>query len=378
MIDLDSGLREMFRARAADVTAVPAALYEFEATVPAGPRRTTVAGYLPARGARRRAYRSWLPVLAAAAAVAAVTVGIVVGVHLTRSHPPARPTPTIHTTPVPRPSPHAVRRVSLDWFGMKKLPGYALHMWQSAPGYRVLAVRRIGDPQQQIGCNGCESASDFIYVLDEGRFAAAQRVTGTWHHVSVSGRPGYVGTLREYGGGRYVVPTLAWQYRSGAWVLVQGVTHLGGLTHTLLTLAGAVEPTTSVPIRVPFTLGYVPALPIIGITDDRAEGNTLQVSFGSGSVTGATRSLDFTLWRNWPGVVHRSAATRRTIGGLTGYYADGVADVPVPGGVVEFGLTHGAGTTTGDLRDMQRIMAAIRWPNGDGSTPWPAAARAIP
>ena len=47
------------------------------------------------------------------------------------------------------------------------------------------AVRITDDPDQPIGCNGCESASDYVTVYAPGRFDAAAK--GVLVEVTVSG-----------------------------------------------------------------------------------------------------------------------------------------------------------------------------------------------
>jgi hypothetical protein len=309
-----------------------------------------------------------------------VTAGVVIGIRASHSNAPAKPSPTVHTTPAPAPSPHAARRVSLAWFGFKPLPGYTLHVRWAEPGYRAIAVRKSDDPDTPYDCNGCENASAYVRVFDRGVFSPNRYGVPGWQRVSVAGTTGYLGSMTFYGERPgHILRTLVWQFRPDRWAMIQAVTDLGGTTQNLLTVARAVEPTRSVPVRLPFTLGYVPALPITGVTDDRSEGYAFTISFGHTSNTSySARSLDITLWPSGGGDVKHTAANRRSIGGVVGWYAKAVADVPIPSGVVEFGLTHSFATTSADVRDMQRIMQAIHWANGDGSTPWPTAKQAIP
>jgi hypothetical protein len=313
----------------------------------------------------------------------AIAVSVATGGRAGRTHQPVHPSPTItKVTPSPSPTAHAERQVSLNWFGMKTLPGWAVHLRESEPGYRVFAVHRDTDPDQPVGCNGCESASAYVFVFDRGKFAAATHGVPNWQQVGVSGTTGYLGSMEWYPGIKHVVPTLAWQYRPGSWAMVQGVTGVGGSEQNLLLVARAVEPTVAEPIRLPFVLGYIPSLPITQVSDDRSEGYAFTIAFGAVGAPGSdTREMDFTVWPDPTGNagdVKRTAANRRTIGGVVGYYADGVADVPIPNGLIEFGVSHSETTTPEDLHDMERIMQTIRWRYGDSRTGWPPAEQAIP
>jgi hypothetical protein len=342
------------------------------------------AAAVPVARELHRPGRRWLPALIAAAVVLAVAIAVTVatGGRDRHMHQPVGPSPTTtKLTPSPSPTPHAARRISLNWFGMKKVPGWAPHLQLSEPGYRVLAMRSGADPDQPVGCNGCASASAYVFVFDRGRFAAAQHGVTNWKHVDVAGTTGYLGSMQWYPNLKHVVPTLAWQYRPGSWAMVQGVTNLGGTEQNLLLVAHAVEPTKAEPIRLPFVLGYIPSLPITEVMDERSAGYALTLTFGATGAPGSeSQEMDFTVWPQAAGTgqVQRTAANRRTIGGVVGYYADGVADVPIPYGYIEFGVTHSDTTTPEDLHDMQRIMQTIQWRYGDGRTGWPPAEQAIP
>lgn len=350
MSEFETQLRTMLRGRAADIATLPAHLVEFDTPAPTGRRRQLRTGWL---------------IAAAVVAVLAI-VGMLFAIQPGSGHrtPATTHTPTTsHTTTAPAPLPksgHARRDVSLDWFDVKNLPGYALHMRESAPGYRMLAVRKNSDEGVPIGCNGCESASDYVYVFDKGRFDATKNGVTSWARTTVAGSSGYLGTMDEYGTKRYPVPTLAWEYAPGSWALVQGVTPSGGATTALREVANAVEPTVDVPIRLPFTLRYVPALPIVNVTDDRSEGYAFTIDLG-----GVSRDFNVTLWpAPNPGVVTRTPDHRRLIGGMTGYYdrQRAVADIPIARWLVELGLSENSGPlTAADRTEMDRIIDGLHW-----------------
>lgn len=180
MNDIDDALRTMLRERAEDITTHPDRIASLEQGA------THKASLRPVR-------TIWL-VAAAIVAVLAV-VGVTVAVGHDDSHhgiPPASHTPSPTTI---APQPHIERKVALSWFGMSELPGYAQHIRRSEPGYRVLAVRGDSDTGTPIGCNGCELASDYIYVYDAGVFDSVKNRVSTWQHVTVNGKPAFLGTM---------------------------------------------------------------------------------------------------------------------------------------------------------------------------------------
>ena len=283
------------------------------------------------------------------------------------------PTPTSTT-----PAPHITSDVSLTWFGMADLPGYIAHERNSLPGYQSLALRRISDSGNPIGCNGCELASVYVDVFEKGHFDPTKNGITSGEHVTVGGVSAEFGDAAYYGAPEYRVPSIAWQFRPGEWVLVQGVTPLGSTRQALLTVAAAVRPAQSVPIGLPCMFGYLPPLPIVSIFDDRSEGYAFELTMGD--VSG--RSFTITLWNGtgWPyydptGMAHQS------IGGLPGYYGPQQgAGVLYHGGGLAFGFAEAATspTTPVDNAETQRVIAGLQWANGDGRAPAIPAVNAIP
>jgi hypothetical protein len=268
---------------------------------------------------------------------------------------------------------------------MKKLAGFVEHDRASAPGYRWMAVRGRTDAGVPVGCNGCESASAYIYVLDKGRFTGSAKVR-SWTKVDVAGTTGYLGTMPSYPDGRHQLPTVAWEFRPGEWALVQGVTALGGTRDALTTIAAAVEPTRAVPFELPFRLDYVPSLPITAIEDDRSEGYAFVLRLGS--VDGV--SVDITLWnqKELAGEYDSSHAVPQRIGGLPGYLStnEGAA-ARYAGGLAIFGVSGIDTTMVGQPQTqvdattralLSRIVNGVHWTNGTGRAPYVAADKAIP
>lgn len=381
MSDLETELRAMLQRRAGDITTLP------EHVLPVAGE--DVLEFAPS-GHRRRT--GWL-VAATVAAVLAVAAAVVATGDRDRSGPP----PAQHTTSVPRPTPtptpssHAPRKVKLAWFGMQAVPGFDRHIWVSDPGYRTLAVRARADQDAPVGCNGCEMASDYVVVFDRGAFDAKKYGVAGWSRTKVSGHTAYIGSMPWYGAKNHVVPTLAWQFRPGEWAIVQGVTSLGGRSSTLKRVAAAVRPTVSVPIELPFRLDYVPDAPITEVTDDRNEGYAFTMNFSIGRTDGL--SFDVTLWSqtSFAGVYDTSKATRRDIGGLSGWIGDEGIGVRYHGGIAVFGVGNDGQleSTVGDRAAqarlnaerqvaLERLARGIHWTNGDGRAPYAKAEDAIP
>ncbi|MBN9618943.1 MAG: hypothetical protein J0H43_04330 [Actinobacteria bacterium] len=345
MSDVETALRAMLQERAADIESLPEHLLE------------TVE-----RAGRRRPPRTvWL-----VAAAVVVVLAVVGGVLALRGHgrrtAPATPTPRPSTSSTPVPHSHAERQVSLSWPGMQAIPGVEQRLRLSEPGYRMMALRASADHDAPVGCNGCEMASDDVFVIDPGRFAPTRYGVAGWSTTTVGGRPAYLGTMREYGGGRYTVPTLAWEFRPGQWILVQGVTALGGSADMLRQVAAAVRPTQSIPIELPLRLGYVPDLPVTEVMDDSTEGYDLVVRLGS--ATGRNFTIDVRPVDAGT-TVAETAQTERTVGGRPGYYdpARGAADVTLPDTLVEFGLSEyrTGQLTSQDHLDMERVLDTVVW-----------------
>lgn len=360
MNDLDTELRAMLRERAGDIDTLPAYFTDLES--------------VEVLDTSRR-HTAWLVAAAVAAVLAIVGALFAIRPGSTHRAPATTHSPSVtHTSTAPVPPPktgHANRKISLSWFGMKALPGYALHARESDPGYRWLAVRNTGDIAQPEGCNGCESASDYIYVFDKGAFDAAKYGVTSWSPVRVSDTLGYIGLMPEYGASRYEVRTVAWQYASGAWTLVQGVTPSGSSNSALLEVANAVEPTVAVPITLPFALSYVPNLAITQVMDDRSEGYSFTMQFGE--VMG--RNMNVTIWPT-PRFTNydTTSATPVLVDGQHGYYDAGQGlGVSYNGQFINIGFGEGNNPpAAADDRQLRDVMAGLHWAPG---TP---AERAIP
>ena len=354
------------------------------ATVTAGPRPDEAGPSTP----RRR----WLAPAVAAATVVALAGGALAIKQVTDDRGPnsavstQRPTfshgpvPTRTPTPtVPPPTGHPARTAALSMFALSDLPGFTLHAAWSASGYRQRAVRISDDPDQPVGCNGCESASDYVTVYDKGRFDAAKKGVTSWTTTTIHGRRAYLGSLAQLSKPGPKVPTVAWEYAANSWALVQGVTPLGAGTSTLRQVAGAVEPTAASPILVPFRMTWAPALPVTEVVDDRSEGYGLTVVLGADSGHG----FNVLVQRSQTAAVPPTAKYRTRIGGLIGYYdrTTGVADVHLGKDLVEFAITHGPDGQVldeADRSEMDRIVAGMRWSNGTGRAPYFSLEQAVP
>lgn len=370
MTDLDTALRSMLRERAQDITEVPARITTDLVTE-----------------TRTRNHRTGWLIAASVAAVLAV-VGTTLALTRDDSHHGApavthsvthsvTPPPTTPPTTPPTPAAHVERRAALDWFGMAALPGFTAHLRESQPGMRLLALRMNSDTGVPYGCNGCESASDYVYVYDKGAFDAAQRHVTNWSPVSINGVTGYLGSSARVGVAGRQVRTVAWQFRPGEWAVVQGVTDAGSTETALLSVARAVRPSESVPITLPMTFGYLPDLPLVDVTDDRSEGYAFTMTFGD--VSG--RNFGLTVWNGsgWP-YYNPTGMTPRSIDGLPGYVgADQGAGVHFHGGGAAFGFGEGSNPiTTADQHELDKVIAGLRWVNGDGRAPLVPAEQAIP
>jgi hypothetical protein len=378
--DLETAVRSMLHERATDIDTLPADFAEL-ATL-------DVLDLDARRRFDRRSHRgAWLIAASVAAVLAVVGTAVAFRGGDGRPSPATTHSPSpLHTTSAaPGPSGHAERAVSLFWFGMKTIPGFAEHMRGSELGYRWLAVRGRTDTGVPVGCNGCESASAYIYVLDKGRFTE-QAAVHSLTKVSVAGHTAYFGTMPSYPRGEHDLPTVAWEFRPGEWALVQGVTAVGGTREALTTIAAAVEPTRADPIELPFRLDYIPSLPITAVEDDRSEGYTFVLRFGSIDSV----SVDITLWnqQDLGGRYDSSNAVPQRIGGLPGYFStnEGAA-ARYAGGLAIFGVSGVENTMVGQPQakiDAQtralltRIVDGVHWTNGTGRAPYVAAGKAIP
>lgn len=352
-------------------------LQDRAATVHTGPQWQP-----PVRNRRRR---NWLAATGAAAAVAAVAlvIALLPSAHHRTPAQSGSPSPTSSPSPSPSPTPsvlpvsHAPRKVSLAWFRIKKLPGYTLHEWQSEPGYRQVGIRRDDDSEMPRGCDGCEIVSDFVTVYDRGAFNAQRAGVPAWAPGRVGAAPAYFGTLHNpsgYGDS----PAVAWQYRPDSWAVVFGVTDLGNARSTLTAIADAIEPTVSTPIELPFTLGYVPDLPITEVMDDRDQGYSFGITFGNIR----TRSLSISLvdQRSLSGVYDLRGTSPRLIDGLPGRYSvtEG-AGVIYHDGTATISISEWSGRVTAqDRQDLNILLDHLHWTNGDGRRPYVSAQQAIP
>jgi hypothetical protein len=155
------------------------------------------------------------------------------------------------------------------------------------------------------------------------------------------------------------------------------VTPQGSTQQALLAVASAVRPTVSVPILLPATFDYLPAMPIVHIMDDRSEGYAFAITLGDGPHTFA-----FDIWsgRNWT-YYDPTGMTPQTIGGLPGFYGpqQGAGVLFHDGGMAfSFGDNSGSRLTATDDAETQRVIAGLHWVNGDGRAPLVPAERAIP
>ena len=251
----------------------------------------------PADVSTPRRHPAWVAPLIAAAVIIAVAAAVVGlrhvadrdrAAHKTGAPTQQRPSPTPTSSPDPSPTVtslpptgHPARRAALTTFGLRPLPGFALHEVLSEPGYQRRAVRITADPDVPIGCNGCESASDYITVYAKGRFDAAANGVTSWPATTVGTHPAHLGQLAWIDGPTTRLPTIAWEYQSDSWAVVQGVTTLGGQTARLQQVAAAVKPSTPQPIPVPFRLTWVPDLAVTSVVDDRSENYAFTLNLGS-------------------------------------------------------------------------------------------------
>ena len=372
MSELEDRLRTMLRERAGDVTQVPEHVLALPAVRPHGNRRA-----------------AWLVAAAVAIVLALAAALVAVSGSRHRSTPAVTKPPT--KTVSPAPPTHAVRQARLAWFGMNDVSGFEQRLRISDPGFRVLGLRARADQEAPVNCNGCAMVSDWVHVFDAAAFKADRYGVTGWSRTSVRGKIAYLGSMRVIGSQFATkVPTLAWQYRPDAWAVVQGVTPMGRPTSTLRAIARAARPAEDVPIELPFRLDFVPqSLPVTEVTDDRGEGYAFVLQFGT--VT-SKFSADVTLWpgRSLAGKFDTSHATRRTIGGLPGWYDpnQGFA-VQYRDGVAVFGVSYNSDDTVGDHKllaqrqaiaqlVLARLSRGIRWTNGDGRAPYVPAEQAIP
>jgi hypothetical protein len=372
MTDLDTALRTMLRERGTDIDSLPADFNDLTSL--------DVLDRDPILDLRRSHRTGWL-IAAAVIAVLAV-VGATVGLrHGSGSsdkkiNPATHSASVVHSTPPPSPNrPQTPSTVDLAWFGMRDLPGYQLGERASEPGFRQLAIKPKNDPDRPAGSNGGSSSTAYITVYNKGQFDATQ-VDG-WPRVAVGTKSGYLGTL-AWVRGEGDAHTLAWQYGSGEWAIVQGLTPATSSAKSLAKIARAVRPTVSIPIGLPFRLDYVPGLPVTEVKDDRADGYAFTLTFGD---TGQ-RSLEITLWTgSLSTYFDTKGMIAQTIGSLIGYYDPKQgAGVQFHGGSLLIDLNDddvGVSTNLVD-QEMLDVLDGLHWANGDGSAPLIPAEQAIP
>lgn len=334
-------------------------------------------------------HRGWVaPLLAAAAVIALVAGAFALRPGTTNHHrtpaatgtPSPSPTPSPRVTPTPGPAkPHAVRVASLSWFAMTKLAGFQYGERTSGATYRQVGVKPTSDTALPPGCNSCAPWTAYVTVFAEGRFDAAT-VAG-WQRTTVHGATAYVGRTTWIGGGHTPVATLAWQFRSGRWAVVQGLTPATSPTAALVHIAGAVRPTQDEPLRVPFRLGYVPAgLPVTHVYEDQTGQYPTAIQLGEVN----RRELDISVVKSnsYTGYFDTSTATPRKIAGFDGYVdaKHGSAAVKLYYNVIlVIGSTDDGGTVTArSARDLVKTLDSLTSAASDARTSWPTAERAIP
>lgn len=369
MKDLDAALRTMLRERAGDITELPPGLLAMtEDELDVGPTRRLGHGTAWAVAA---AVACVLLVVAAVAALRPQPSGRQHPVHVGTAvpHPTAPPTSTTTMLRLPTslpPTAHAARTVSLASVAIRPLPGYVVHERDSKPGYRSVALRATADHGVPVGCNGCESASAYVYVFDVGRFNATAHGISGWTRVTVNGHAAYLGTTPQIRiGGTHRVPTLAWRFASDRWALVQGVTAYGGTTASLMAVAAAAEPNRAAPVELPFRLTWIPDLPVTDFFDDRSEGYDVSLTLGHNDDTRYNNpEISISVSANDPKSVSHTSAHRVTIDHRTGWYdrAGGGADIPVPGGTLEIGIADTGALSEQERTTLDRVLAGLRIP----------------
>ncbi len=337
----------------------------------------------------RSARRFVLPAAAAAAVAAVAIVAITLtsgngehpGVQPGDSHPPTSPQPTPTSTPAPPTTKN--QSIDLTWhFSVQPVPGYAI----------VRESISANDQSARVTQSGANKDSGEIDVYAPGFVPRELNTLRKGDHpISVRGHRGYFAVTGDRS-------ATIWQYADGAWAEVSGDWgySAGGVDANAalmgeLRIADAVDTTHSDPLRIDFTLGYLPsALHLRNTTfwaNPFGQGPLCQLEFvddlagqPSGGTTIAAVTINRTGVTQDTGQPGNSAFTpNMTVGGRPAQYSKGFLAVRYPNNTelsISVDAKHYARYPKAELIKIAEQAA----PAGDPSAPntWSTGNKAVP
>ena len=161
-------------------------------------------------------------------------------------------TPTSAAAPAPPPT---VSQLDPRWMGV--LPdqpqGWAELNRRITADFQQFSLRPTDETEYRYGCNGCAPWTVDLTAYAPGKFDPAEARTGQPVTVNADGDGFWVDDQAKH------TATLTWQYADDAWATVKGMTSATTELDRLVELAHALQPTERTPIRLPLSMGNLPA-----------------------------------------------------------------------------------------------------------------------
>jgi hypothetical protein len=333
---------------------------------------------IPRRSVRRFALPAAAAAAVAAIAVVAITVTSGDGEH--GAVPPGHPQSSTPTQPSPTPT-HS-HSVDLTWhFAVHPVPGYVI----------VRESISAEDQTARVTQKAANKDIGGIDVYPPGVVPPELDTLSKGHRISVKGHRGYFAVTGERS-------ATIWQYANGAWAEVSGDwgysargVDANAALMAELPIADAVDTTQADPLRIDFTLGYLPsALHLRNATfwaDPFGQGPLCELDFvddvagqSSGNSTIAAMTITRTAVTQDTGQPGNTAFTpNMTVGGRPAQYSAGFLAVRYPNNT-ELSITVDA-NHLGRYPKAELVKVAEQAaPAGDPSTPrtWATGNKAVP
>jgi hypothetical protein len=285
--------------------------------------------------------------------------------------------------------PPAVSQFDAQWMGV--LPDQP-QGWQElnrriTGDFQQFSLRPTDETEYRYGCNGCAPWTVDLTAYAPGKFDPAEARTGLPVTVNAD-RDGFLVEDQA----RHAA-TLTWQYADDAWATVRGMTSATIELDRMVDLAHALQPTERTPIRLPLTMGNMPAnMPLAELNVDTSPLQDDGLDYGTrleftpcgiaenGGVGDCRLGSDELSVHIWPddyrtptgGLEHMIVALN--VGGREGLYDELIHEAAVqlaPGMHVEFQLS---GPSYPDQRaGFEKILAGVSWaPDPGNDATWPA------
>ena len=161
--------------------------------------------------------------------------------------------------------PPTVSQFDARWMGV--LPdqpqGWAELNRRITGDFQQFSLRPTDETEYRYGCNGCAPWKVDLTAYAPGKFDPAEARTGQPVTVNADGDGFWVEDQAKH------TATLTWQYADDAWATAKGMTSATTELDRLVELAHALQPTQRTPIRLPLSMGNLPAnMPLAEINVD--------------------------------------------------------------------------------------------------------------